>query len=817
MKNIKYFTYILLTLLLGFSTVNAQVTEHNTKIKDGSVSGTTSLPYANAVLELESTAKGFLLPRMSDAQRNQLTSKLNEDGNGLAIYNTTTDCINYWSKIQNEWLSLCGDLPPATVDLSASSCNKIKITPADGVSLVQGKFLTPQDILFVDFNVTSIGNYDISATTENGYYFAASGTFMNTGNMRIALQGVGTPLKGNATGDVVTFNINGKKATTQCGFKSVVKNAAIEYTLECTTGSMTPNGKYLIGVPVNQKDNYVEVLVTVAKPGAYSIRSTAFNGVSFYGSGVFDNAGGGQRVKLYAEGTPTKEGTASLSLTTNSNVGTTSNCKISLTVTPVDFKVDLSKATLKGVFKQGSKLTDQTITIPVAVVAPGTVNFKLESLGVVFSASNVRLELPQEASSSNIQYVTLMNNKAPLPITEANELVLSGPINDSKFTNTLKIPLEEAPVVFDIVCSGVSVNKNKAIYSPGIAMDSENYVIVIVNASSKGSYDLKTSEINGVSYSAKGVFEGRGTVEVKMYATGTPIDALSNVQYFISTNNSEGNNTPCSFKVSYNYYDINILVVGNRSYGPTKSTQFTAGKILGSLNNFGQSGKVKVSSINIYNIGSESNAASMKATLSNNKIDMVFVVSSGKVVGDAVNVLADFVKNEKGVVVYSNTYSIDPIKTFLGAVDPNLSNIIITNDRVGFNKMTNSATEIVSTDFGDVSGKYIGNEDNLGLYFSNVSDKVETLATHPTNSNLVWAGKHKELGLVFIGNGGWMIGKANDTNRSKNPSRSDAFGNPLPKYDFGNSERTGTVYNSLLFTNIMDWGIKYVLKNKVRD
>lgn len=816
MKKIKYFTTILLTLLLSFSAVNAQVTEHNTKIKDGSVSGTASVPKSFAVLELESTEKGFLLPRMSDVERDKLTSKLNADGNGLAIYNTTTDCINYWSKIQNEWMSLCGDLPPATVDLSEASCSNIKIIPADGIALVQGKFLTPQDILFVDLNVTSVGIYEISATTENGYYFAASGTFLNTGNMRIALQGVGTPLKGNAAGDVVTFNINGKKAKNQCGFKSIVKAAEIEYTLQCTTGSMTPNGKYLIGVPVNQNDNYVEVLVNVAKVGAYSIKSSAFNGVSFYGSGVFEKTGNGQKVKLYAEGTPTKDGIGTLSLTTNSNVGPSSTCKINLTISPVDFKVDLSKATFKGEFKQGTKLTDQTITIPVEVIAPGTVNFKLENLGVVFSASNVRLELPEESSSSKIQYVTLMNNKLTLPITDLKELVISGPINDAKFSNTLKIPLTEAPVVFDIVCDGVEVNYNKAIYSPGIAMDSENYVIVTINASSKGKYELKTNEINGVSYSATGVFEGPGLKEVRMNATGTPTDALKSVQYFISTNTT-GTNTPCSFRVKYDYYDINILVIGNKSYGPTKSTQFTAGKILGSLNNFGRSGKVKVNTVNIHNIGSVSSGAIMKNALSSNNIDMVFVVLGGKVVNEAADVLADFVKNTKGVVVYSITYGHDDLLKFAGKIDSSLNIMKTTSSRVGFNKMISNNKEIVSTVFGDITGKYIGNEDNLGLYWENTTDKIEKIATHPTESEKVWAGKHTDLGFVFIGNGGWMIGKANDTNKTKFPSRSDEFGNPLPKYDYGNSERTGAVYNSLLFTNIIDWGIKYILKNKVRD
>lgn len=65
---------------------------------NGSVGiGTTATtPYANAVLDVSSTTKGVLLPRLTDAQRLTLTALLGATANGLIIYNTDTFKFNYW-------------------------------------------------------------------------------------------------------------------------------------------------------------------------------------------------------------------------------------------------------------------------------------------------------------------------------------------------------------------------------------------------------------------------------------------------------------------------------------------------------------------------------------------------------------------------------------------------------------------------------------------------------------------------------------------------------------------------------------------------
>jgi hypothetical protein len=60
-----------------------------TKIKDGTVTGSSSLPDNNAILELESVQRGFLLPRVP-LQATDNPAPLNAHIGGMTVYNTAT-------------------------------------------------------------------------------------------------------------------------------------------------------------------------------------------------------------------------------------------------------------------------------------------------------------------------------------------------------------------------------------------------------------------------------------------------------------------------------------------------------------------------------------------------------------------------------------------------------------------------------------------------------------------------------------------------------------------------------------------------------
>lgn len=69
----------------------------------GNVGIGTENPNSKSILDVYSTEKGLLIPRLTDAQREQLqaTGANNATINGLLIYNTTSSKFNVWNL--NKW------------------------------------------------------------------------------------------------------------------------------------------------------------------------------------------------------------------------------------------------------------------------------------------------------------------------------------------------------------------------------------------------------------------------------------------------------------------------------------------------------------------------------------------------------------------------------------------------------------------------------------------------------------------------------------------------------------------------------------------
>ena len=69
--------------------VASLVSQAQTKIKDGTLSTSPSIPSSNAILELESNNKGFIPPRIGLTGTNDL-STISTPTEGMVIYNTST-------------------------------------------------------------------------------------------------------------------------------------------------------------------------------------------------------------------------------------------------------------------------------------------------------------------------------------------------------------------------------------------------------------------------------------------------------------------------------------------------------------------------------------------------------------------------------------------------------------------------------------------------------------------------------------------------------------------------------------------------------
>jgi uncharacterized protein (TIGR02145 family) len=84
----------------------------------------TSSPSSSAKLDINSTTQGFLPPRMTEAQRNAIISP----ALGLAIFNTSTNCLNIY--VGKSWNEICGTIsyPAGTVNCIATTTEIVDVT-----------------------------------------------------------------------------------------------------------------------------------------------------------------------------------------------------------------------------------------------------------------------------------------------------------------------------------------------------------------------------------------------------------------------------------------------------------------------------------------------------------------------------------------------------------------------------------------------------------------------------------------------------------------------------------------------------------------
>jgi len=297
-------------------------------------------PDKSAALDVVSDNLGMLVPRMSQADRDNIISP----ADGLLIYNNDEDCFNYYSVSEGEWQSVCGKMGKATID--NVYCDEIKVFG----NYIQGVATSANERIVIPVEVTKTGSYDaiivamFDANTSNGYTFTASGIFLYTGKQTITLTAQGTPTNEHfnptpppVAGDILKITINGTDFSTCSDFVIPVVPATADYDVSC--GSAKVFGTYtMLPDQTNSDDatHYIEVNVNVKDLGigniasGWSAETSKVSGVQFKGSGKF-NLTGSQTARLYAvAGTkPTTLEAITLTMTFQTKNGEV-GCQVSL-------------------------------------------------------------------------------------------------------------------------------------------------------------------------------------------------------------------------------------------------------------------------------------------------------------------------------------------------------------------------------------------------------------------------------------------------------------------------------------------------------
>ncbi len=122
----------------------------------------TNTPHPSAALDIESSDKGFLMPRMNTASM----QAINNPADGLIIYNTTDSC--YWFHKGNAWKSICENTHDSLI-ITTLSADTIYANYANIDSIIASYIST--DTIFAHYaNIDSIiANY-ISTDTIFAHY-----------------------------------------------------------------------------------------------------------------------------------------------------------------------------------------------------------------------------------------------------------------------------------------------------------------------------------------------------------------------------------------------------------------------------------------------------------------------------------------------------------------------------------------------------------------------------------------------------------------------------------------------------------------------
>lgn len=196
----------------------------------------------NSILEIESTSKGVLFPRMTETQMNAMTSP----PSGMVVYNTTKSCL--FIRRASDWFSLC-NADPTTVDkgLQLPSVTNIQMNAITDTTAGQLVYNTTTNCVYVRMP-SPTGWYSLCNTASNGLTMSGidvqlGGTL--TKNTTIDAAGNTLTISGNGSTDPLALSNlqtgTGADSIVTLGAGGVLKKRAASDLLNTTAWKIEGN------------------------------------------------------------------------------------------------------------------------------------------------------------------------------------------------------------------------------------------------------------------------------------------------------------------------------------------------------------------------------------------------------------------------------------------------------------------------------------------------------------------------------------------------------------------------------------------------
>lgn len=503
--------------------------------------------------------------------------------------------------------------------------------------------------------------------------------------------------------------------------------------------------------------------------------------------------------------------------------------------------------TFVGHYQNNVALTSSNyMTIPLHVQKAGAYTVTAmpdPDNGYYFTASGVFLTV-------GYYYLTIPGTGMPIDYTpeSSNGDLIKITFNDKSLETCdplfIKVEDSSKKPLYTMDCSSVNV---RGVYEIDRPLNNTNFIELTLKADIEAvgsTYIIETNTVDGIYFKDSGLITSISQ-PVKLMGYGMPASLVD--KELTITSNSTKSVATCNAKVVMVIPKKRIYTIGHDAgFGYNLAAGGGARKVLTAPANFGtnESSIVKTDMGNYTFVvsgitGDVANGAvqQIKDELVNNKPDILYITQDAYITeanGLAASII-DYL-NKGGVVVCiweANPYLNGGAQILFRRLFGNQSIKQMKGLGAGGGSIytfTNVNDEILNGPFGDVRGKYWGEDASWSMTLSNlpVGDidiysyatdyaKTGTTAETPDPNNVI-AFKHKTLNLIYVGDGGFTSSPSGVP--GGNTLICPFYWNtstmaPIAKTGYGAGTAKYDVYNSQMWCNIMAWAIKQAQFNGI--
>lgn len=316
-----------------------------------------------------------------------------------------------------------------------------------------------------------------------------------------------------------------------CGDES---DGSATYTPDCT--SLSVQGLYYTGTPLNPQTNTITLNVNVSEVGTYAI-ITQGGGMVFVGSGTFTNVGV-QTIVLSGKGYPSTVGTNFLAFVIGSSV-----CNAVIYVANGLSVVSAcgTPGTQIGTLTAGTIVAAGDVQVPLSAIAytGGTV-FGLSTSQV----NGIYISSPLQSSFSTASPATADFVISGTPLVPGNT-VIPYSIND-KLGCTLTVPVTSGTGrASAVACTGTL----SGTYQVGTALTATATKVISLTVSAIGTFTVRTNTVNGIYFQGSLTATATGVQNVTLTAYGTPLTPDLST-YTVTVSSAATTFVTCTFTVT---------------------------------------------------------------------------------------------------------------------------------------------------------------------------------------------------------------------------------------------------------------------------